>query len=183
MKIYLSMFFFIVVSIQAEKDSVAFESKRNDNPTPPAIEQEKEREPVIRRRRRKPQLSKQEQDFINRRFQETKSQKKKNDYQGKRSTNLPMGKVVKKSSTTEKMKLEVVDQPITNLFKMISKTYKLNIVPEADLNTIRVTINLENISVTEGLQVICNANGLEMVEVENVIYIKRASAKAITEMK
>ncbi len=75
------------------------------------------------------------------------------------------------------MTVEVVDQPITNLFRLISKTYKINIVPAAELSEMQVTINLENITVREGLRHICNINGLEMNEVGDVIYIQKASEK------
>ncbi|MBF0432718.1 MAG: hypothetical protein HQK83_15650 [Fibrobacteria bacterium] len=151
--------------------------------TPPKynkVDTDKDRLSKPVRRRRRPAISQQEQEFINRRMKSPSQRKTK--VKSKKSTIMPLGKAVKKSTITENMQVEVVDQPVTNLFRMISKAYKVNIVPESDLNDIRVTISLEDISLKEGLMVICKANGLEMNEVDNIIYVRKASEKAIAEM-
>ena len=133
--------------------------------------------PVSRKRRRRSRLSAEEKNFI----EKHKGTQKK--YSSKQSSiALPPGKALKKSNITENMKLEVVDEPIQNVFRLISKSYKINIVPKSDLSDLRITIHLEDIPVREGIRVICQANQLEMSEARGVIYINKASEKAIAEM-
>ncbi|MFC1584978.1 type II secretion system protein GspD [Fibrobacterota bacterium] len=165
----------------AVKPAAPQEEKKETLKPPPPPEKLKPPAPPPRPRRRRPDLSPQEQEFIDRRQENVSRARKKKAGKKPRTPSAPVSKI-KKSAITEQMKIEVVDQPITNLFRMISKTYKINIVPEADLSGMNVTINLEDISVMDGLRVICTANGLEMNEVDEVIYIQKASEKAIAEM-
>ncbi len=147
-------------------------------PPPPNMPNEENSENMYRRRRTR--LTQDEKNFLERR-------KKSLPNHSRTSVNpnnklLSKKDILKKSSTTENMKIEVVDEPIGNVFRLISKSYKMNIVPEADLGDLRITIHLEDIPVKDGLKVICQANGLEMNEVGDVIYIKKASEKAMAEM-
>jgi len=152
-------------------------TKLNEKKESKLIKKSKTQETKLPRRRRRSRLSSEEQKFIDKHRQS----KSKNTSRDKIA--LPPGKALKKSHITENMKLEVVDEPIQNVFRLISKSYKINIVPESDLGDMRITIHLEDIPVREGLLVICRANGLEMNEVRGVIYISKASEKAIAEMK
>ncbi len=133
-------------------------------------------------RRRRPRLTEQEQEFLQGRqsgIVKAESEKQRSQppvVQG------PLAGELVKSAVTEKMRVEVVDRPILDLFRMISKAYKINIVPEADLQNVNINIHLENISVIEGLQVICRSKGLELIELNGVYYVREADEKAITEI-
>lgn len=87
-----------------------------------------------------------------------------------------------KTTGNEKLRIEVVDEPLINLFRMIAKTYKINLVPQVELKDQKITIHLEDISIDEGLRVICEANGLALQKQGDVYYIKKATDETISRM-
>lgn len=84
---------------------------------------------------------------------------------------------------TSKLQLEVKDESLTNLFRLISKSYKVNIIPSPELDKIRTSIHLTGISLGEGLNAIARANNLQIEVVEGIYYIKLAGPPELLEMQ
>jgi|GEM_PF-1869239 len=96
---------------------------------------------------------------------------------------LPQGPASSAAVAPKNLRVEVVDEPLLNLFRVIAKTHKINLVPQTDLKDQKITIHLQDIPLEEGLRVICRANGLDLVREGDVYFVRKATDETISNIR
>lgn len=76
--------------------------------------------------------------------------------------------------------LDFVDTPIQDVVRSISLAYDTPILVDGALN-IRVTFHLDGIGAMEGLSALCEANGLELVQIGKVFHVRLATKRGAHE--
>ena len=67
--------------------------------------------------------------------------------------------------------LDFVDAPVQEVARSLSVAYDTPIMVDAAVER-RVTFHLEGVSLLEGLSALCESNGLELVQKENLLVIR-----------
>ena len=67
--------------------------------------------------------------------------------------------------------LDFVDTPVQEVARSLSLAYDVPVMVDAGVDR-RVTFHLEGVSLLEGLSALCESNGLELVQKENLLVIQ-----------
>lgn len=81
-----------------------------------------------------------------------------------------------------KMSIDFVDADISEVLRTISAAYGISIIADKEV-TGKVTVHLKDVAIREGLESICNANGLEVFREGHILRIRKASEKTINILK
>ena len=77
------------------------------------------------------------------------------------------------ADTTGWLNLDYVNEPILDVLRSIATAYRLSIIPEKEIEEVKITIHLEKIPVMEGLEKLCRAHGLELIREGNVLRVRK----------
>jgi len=78
----------------------------------------------------------------------------------------------------QKMSIDFVDADIAEVLRTISAAYGISIIADKDVQG-KVTLHLKDVPVMDGLEALCNANGLEVIREGKIRRIRKASEKTI----
>ncbi|MBR2198616.1 MAG: type II and III secretion system protein [Fibrobacter sp.] len=70
------------------------------------------------------------------------------------------------------MTLDFVDTPVQDVARSLSLAYDVPVMVDAAVDGRRVTFHLDGVSLLEGLSALCESNGLELVQKENLLVIQ-----------
>lgn len=87
-----------------------------------------------------------------------------------------MGKINKDIELMQTMSLDVKDTDISDVIRMISKGYGLNIIPDREVSG-KVTLHLTDVPIIEGLTSLAESNGWELAKEGNVYRIRKLVAQ------
>ena len=68
--------------------------------------------------------------------------------------------------------LDFVDTPVQDVARSLSLAYDVPVMVDAAVDSRRVTFHLDGVSLLEGLSALCESNGLELVQKENLLVIQ-----------
>ncbi len=68
--------------------------------------------------------------------------------------------------------LDFVDTPVQDVARSLSLAYDVPVMVDAAVDGRRVTFHLDGVSLLEGLSALCESNGLELVQKENLLVIQ-----------
>ena len=68
--------------------------------------------------------------------------------------------------------LDFVDTPVQDVARSLSLAYDVPVMVDAAVDDRRVTFHLDGVSLLEGLSALCESNGLELVQKENLLVIQ-----------